>query len=176
MVELLTHLDLDTGFNVNDLECMKHPISNAGLESDIRDRSCPFITKSPWFCDFASEIVHREDVKIQHIFIPIRNLYDAAESRRRVSQNDITYGGLWHTDSYDVGKQEEVLLCQIYKLIYSISDTMIPVTLMRYPRLVRDCPYLYEKLKPILQDIPYDFFREKFRRVASPELVHKYHR
>ena len=68
----------------------------------------------------------------------------------------------------------EVLANQIYKLLFAISDTMIPVTFMRYPRITNDCSYLYHKLKPILQDITFDLFSSKFNMVANSELVHNF--
>ncbi len=83
-------------------------------------------------------------------------------------------GGLWHTRSDKPGKQEEILLNQIYKLMLVLSDVKIPVTFMRYPRIVKDCPYLFEKLKPILRDITYEYFCEAFSKTARPELVHSF--
>ncbi len=47
MVELLTHLGLDTGFNADTVTGLKDEMGRAGLEKDIRNNDCPFIVKSP---------------------------------------------------------------------------------------------------------------------------------
>jgi hypothetical protein len=83
-------------------------------------------------------------------------------------------GGLWHIKSGDSGKQEDVLLMQMYKLMLAISDAEIPVTLIQYPRLTKDCPYLFSKLKPVLQGIGFEFFCETFNNVVRPDLVHSF--
>ena len=189
LVELLTHLGLDTGFTVEDVATKKFLEARAGLESDIRQEDCPYITKSPHFCDDACEIIGREDIVVEQVFIPVRNLHAAAESRRYVSKmvasnwsffqkvrNQIrpksVAGGLWLTASTRARKQEEMLLQQIYKLALTLSKTEIPVTLMHYPSLVKDPRYLYGKLRPILSGIEFDLFQAVFTKVARPELVH----
>ncbi len=193
LVELLTMLGLDTGFSSDDIVSLqgKDEEHRAGLEHDIRKKNCPFIVKSPKFCDYSKEIIYRNDIIIEHIFIPVRDLTAAAESRRYISKIGVSKlslvarlkhmiwprkfaGGLWHTHSNKPGKQEEILLRQIYKLMLAISDTTIPVTFMRYPRIVKDCSYLFEKLKPILESMSYDFFCEVFSKTVRPELIHRF--
>ena len=45
-IQLLIHLGLDTGFDVNAIELF--PIARAGFEKDIRDAKAPYIVKSPF--------------------------------------------------------------------------------------------------------------------------------
>ena len=85
-------------------------------------------------------------------------------------------GGLWHTTQSKPGKQEEILLKQIYKLMCAISNTTTPVTLMRYPRIVKDCIYLFGKLKPVLKNVDYDPFCSTFYKVVRPELIHSFNK
>jgi len=184
LVELLTYIGFDTGFNANEIKSKKNKIARAGLEQDIRRVNSPYIIKSPWFCDYAEEILSRDDIVIEHLFIPVRDLYAAAESRRYVVENSVSQlqaikpsevaGGLWHTNLRDKGKQEEILLKKIYKLIFDVSNTSVPVTFMRYPRIVKDCPYLFKKLKPILEKITYDAFYVVFEKIVNPDLVHSF--
>jgi len=193
LVELLTRLGLETGFSVDDIESNKYKEARAGLEHDIRQKDSPYIVKSPYFCDYAEEVICREDIVIDHVFIPIRDLYAAAESRRYVEKTTISNfpfikrlkhkikqkevpGGLWYARPGNPGVQEEVLLKKIYKLMLDISDANIPVTLMRYPRITKDGPYLFEKLKPILRDIAYESFFEAFNKTVRPELVHSFNK
>jgi len=119
----------------------------------------------------------------------MRDLHAAAESRRFVTHQTVSSmsllkrihyqffpkslaGGMWHTSA---GKdQETVLLEQIYKLVLSLSKTTIPVTLLRYPQLVNDAPYLYEKLQPLVGDIDFFEFEAVFNKVANRDLVHSF--
>ncbi len=187
LVELLTHLGLETGFRVEDLVAGKDPTAHAGLEHDIRQAGCPFVVKSPWFCDYAGEVLHRDDIRIEHVFVPMRTLHAAAESRRRVelanlarrtwwgrlSKPQAFAGGLWYTRSTRPGQQEAVLLDRIYRLMLAVSDGAAPVTLMRFPRIVRDAPYLFEKLQPILSGVSWASFHSAFAKTARPDLVHR---
>jgi hypothetical protein len=193
LVELLTHLGLDTGFKPHEIESGINNEAQAGLEHNIRHEDSPYIVKSPHFCDYAEEILSRNDIVIEHVLIPIRDLYAAAESRRQVVKRHVlalpfykrlmyvlkpqkVVGGLWHTRSRKMGIQEEVLLKQIYKLVLALSDRTIPVTFMHYPRIVKDCPYLFQKLKPILGQITSETFHATFKEVVRPKWVHTFGR
>lgn len=187
LVELLTHLGLDTGYEVETLRHHRCERSRAGLETDIRKPGAPFIVKNPWFCDYASEVVDRADIQIEHVFVPMRDLKAAADSRRAVTNEAMTQmsllerlqfrfrsspvtGGLTTSD----GQQELKLMAQIYELMLTLSRTMIPITLMQYPRIVQDSSYLYCKLQPILGAITISEFDEAFAKVARGDLVHSY--
>jgi len=193
LVELLTHLGLDTGFETEDINHFKSDLSNAGLEYRIGSENCPYIAKDPWFCDYAEEVIQRKDIILEHVYIPVRDLNSAAESRRYVTKkgySELSYiekfkhlfnpkdfpGGLWHTKSTGNGKQEEVLLNQLYKVIYQLSGGSTDVTLMQYPKITRDPKYLYKKLESILKDIQFDMFQATFHEVVQPDIVHKFHK
>ena len=89
LVELLTNLGLDTGFDSNEIRLKKNAIAHAGLEYDIRDECSPYIVKSPWFCDHAEEVISRNDIVIEHVFVPVRDIFEAAESRRQVYKKNM---------------------------------------------------------------------------------------
>ena len=191
LVELLTRLGLDTGYTLERMQAKIHKVGRAGLEHDIRAEPCPHIVKAPAFCEYAEEVLKRADIAIEHIFVPMRDLHSAAESRRFVEASILSassflermnfaetrqelIGGLVGTTSAEPGVQEEILLRRIYALMLAVSDTAIPVTIMRFPRIVTDCRYAYDKLKPILGDITYDSFAAVFSESAHPELVHRF--
>ncbi len=192
LVELYTALGLDTGFAMDDLRGDKYyEGARAGLERDIRRDHCPRVVKSPHFCDLAAEIVQREDVHIEHVLVPMRDLQAAAESRRFVTESHAEQlsgtqklkqklkpksvpGGLWQTKSGEAGEQELVLLNVFYRLILSLTETSVPITFMKYPRIVKDGPYLYGKLRPTLDGMSEAQFMEAFNRVANPDLVHTF--
>ena len=187
LVELLTHLGLYTGFTVDSLEKCKSKLSRAGLEHDIRETGAPYIIKSPWFCDYVNDILSRDDIVIEHVFIPMRDLKAAAESRRVVTEQavermsflkrfqfrlfpDHIDGGLTTSEQ----QQEEKLLRQVYELILALSHTTVPITLMRYPQIASDPLYLFQKLRPILAEITFSEFEPAFRKVVQKDLVHSY--
>ena len=72
------------------------------------------------------------------------------------------------------GDQEEVLLNHVYELMLALSGHATPVTLLRYPKLVRDKAYCYAKLRPILGSIEFDDFARAFDATARPDLVHSF--
>ena len=191
LVELLTHLGLDTGFTPEILESRKYQTARAGLEHDIRQDNCPYVVKKIRFSEHAQEVLGRSDIAIDHVFVPMRDLFSAAESRRFVEKSTLSQlgfiermavaqtgeplpGGLWLTTSAEPGHQERVLLEQIYGLLFALSNTSIPLTLMRFPRIVSDSRYLFQKLEPILDRIPYERFAAAFAKAARPELVHTF--
>jgi hypothetical protein len=191
LVQLLTNLKLDTGYDSESIQKGFDENARAGLENDVRKETAPYIVKSPWFCDHADEVVKRADINLEHVFIPMRDLYSAAESRRYVTESAVSKmpllkrlknrikppklaGGLVHSRSKR--KQEEILLVRFYKLILALSEAQIPVTLMHYPKFTRESAYLYEKLKPILGTISYAEFTSIFNQTVRPELVHDFNK
>ncbi len=179
LVELLTRLGLDTGYSPEKMKLSEN--ARAGLEKDVRREDAPHVVKSPWFCDYAREVLRREDIRIEHIFVPMRDLHAAAESRRfvvaktpvdpAIRPSEIP-GGLWHTDQ---GKEQEgVLLLQLYKLLLAVSETNVPLTLMRFPRLAKEPDYLFDKLRPILGEVDPGRFRAVFDETVRPEWMHSF--
>jgi len=189
LVELLTTLGLDTGFNSRDLGSRKSALAQAGLEIDVRRQGAPYIVKAPGFCDYAPQVFAQPDIVIDHIFVPMRDLHDAAQSRRRVMDLHLAgmpwlkrlkvwlkrkelAGGLVGTRSADT--QEAVLRERLYQLMLASADQPVKLTLLRFPRLVHDSAYLFDKLQPLLQDVSFERFDRAHRQVARPALVHAF--
>ena len=191
LMQLLTSLGVDTGFTEEDLSLEKN--SRAGLEKVLllMNEDSPYVVKDTWFFFYPKEILENPDIIIEHVFIPMRDLKAAAESRRHVSKKSLqkltlidrmkvrfgrrehwTPGGLW--PSHKRQRQESLLLERLYDLLLELSKTEIPVTLMNYPRLVKDSRYLFRKLSPILENIEYDYFSRVFDRIADEKLVHSF--
>lgn len=179
LVQLLTELRLDTGFDSPKAAIFEN--CNAGMEQDIRLPGAPYIVKDPWLCERLDEILTEQDLVIDHAFVPVRDLYAAAESRRDVMRRNPELiplgdvpGGLWLTS--DPGMQESVLTVRLYRLIYTLAKRSIPVTFLHFPRLVQDPDYLFTRLQPLLQGPGVDraAFAQAFERVARPELVHAF--
>ena len=152
LMQLLTVLGFDTGFTEKDFKTLIHPVSLGGLEYDIRRYGRkPYIIKNPWICDYIDEVLSRDDIVIDHAFIPIRNLHDAAESRRRISKQGIIEGGMWACDSQEKGIQENILVKKFYHLILRLSEKNVPITFIHFPKLITDSDYLYQALFPLFK-------------------------
>lgn len=189
LVELLTELGLDTGFSSRDLAQRKSAVAQAGLEIDVRRDGAPYIVKAPGFCDYAPQVFAQPEIVIDHIFVPMRELHDAAASRRRVMDLHLAgmpwlrrmkvwlkrkelAGGLVGTRSGE--NQEQVLSDRLYRLMLATADQPAKLTLLRFPRLVNDSAYLFDKLQPLLHDISFERFDRVHRRLAQPGLVHRF--
>lgn len=174
LVQLLTELDLDTGFpkgQVIDTD------SRGGMELDIRDPQAPHVIKSPWLCDYLDEVLQGKEIIVDHALVPVRDLYGAAQSRRHVSSAASSSpssvpGGLWHTDKPE--EQERILTEQLYKLMHALAKHDVPVSLLFFPRLVNDPEYLFRKIKFLLGDVEYETFKEAFQTISRPEFVHNF--
>src|SRR6266480_1939620 len=137
LVQLLTHLGLETGFDINAMEL--YPIARAGLEIDIRDANAPYIVKSPYLRDLIDEVV-ASSTRIEHAIIPVRQFDAAAASRAHVQKvttgvadgEPEVNGGLWETDKAD--SQAGVLRLKFTKLIEALVRHDIPITFLAYPR------------------------------------------
>jgi hypothetical protein len=191
LVQLLTRLGLDTGFDSNTMEVLPaardarlgpvdfFPMARAGLEMDIRHANAPYIVKTPFLCDFAEEVL-ASPVRIEHAIIPVRQFDAAAASRAHVEKlsaenaGDETNvpGGLWDTD--EAHHQAAVLRQKFTKLIEVLVRHDIPITFLNYPRLVRDPDYLFAKLKFLLGSIDLAAFQTEFNKIVRPEWVHKF--
>lgn len=175
LVTLLTHLGLDTGFRVNDLSKAIDKNSGGGLEFSLhKPWRCPYIVKNPWFCTQADFLLQQNEFSVDHVLIPIRELRAAAESRRTASKNDSAQGGLWMTDSFEKGVQENVLTENLYNLIYYLTLHDIPFSFVEYPRLINDAEYLYSKISFLLNDISFKQFEKKFNLARNPKWIHDY--
>jgi hypothetical protein len=180
LVELLTHLGLDTGFKPKDFVHIMKSHSRAGLELDIRSETAPYIIKSPWFCGYSDEIINNPRIALDHVFLPFRDMDAALASRARVVNehppSDLKpsemIGGLMGTDSVD--EQRRILEQNLFKLLNALADSFVPVTLIAFPRLVKDPEYLYKKILPAIGKIRYPQFKASFDAVSHPEFVHEF--
>ena len=184
---LLTRLGLDTGFTAADIaRDMRRP-ARAGLERDLREPGLPHVVKNPNLCDYIDQVLARKDLRIEHLIVPLREPEGAAHSRRQVQQAALAAmpwhkrwrarlkgksldGGLWPGTQHL--PQEQVVLDRVHRLLLAVAAHPIPVTLLAYPRLVRDPVYLYNKLMPVLPGVSRLAFEAAFAAVVRPEWVH----
>ena len=177
LIELLTRLGLDTGFTVKDIEASstykgkRMEFQSLEFSTYRLSPNAPYIIKSPHFCVTISRCLKRYKINVDHLFVPIRDIKQAARSARRVFKDR---GRLIGTHSFRPGVQEAVLMRRLYGLLLNASAEMIPVTFMQFPLLTQDSEYLYKKLKPILRGITYETFADVFAVSMDQSKVHKY--
>ena len=155
LIQLLTNLGLDTGFTGDDDHV--HKTCNAGMERSLTAEKAPYILKNPDFCEKLEDALVTGNYQIDHAFIPVRDLFSAAQSRIKVSEETPRHaipkrlskapGGLWGTK--DKSAQEEILARKFFQLVYVIVRYDIPHTFLEFPRLALDPAYTYGKLKGI---------------------------
>jgi hypothetical protein len=205
LMQLLTNLGLDTGFSLeqsaideNARAGMEIPL-NLSIIKNSKPESWvpmfpgyfPYIIKDTWFIFYPNQILESLDIILDHVFIPMRDLHGAAESRRFVQKKALQKmrffermkvrlgwkelfvpGGLWPTQNKEV--QETLLAKHFYGMMLALSKTEIPITMMNYPRIIKDSRYLFQKLTPILKQIEYDKFSRVFNQTVNINWVHSF--
>lgn len=180
LVQLFSALEFETGYTVEEALSQVDPISFAGLEQPLFDPQNPYVVKSPYYAEYLMEALDNKSIKISYVIVPIRSLFEAAESRRRVTSeaskirpNPIDYpGGLTHTLSPD--EQEEKLAINFYGLIHALVKHRVGTLFLEFPRLVNDGLYCFEQLRPLLDEHGVDQkeFLSAHGSVANPHLIH----
>lgn len=179
LVQLLTALKLDTGYKDNSAVA---PNCDGGMESNLADPNAPYFVKDPWLCETLAGILEQGDVKIDHAFIPIRDLYAAAESRRDVTRRTspevfeafgpVVPGGCWPTDR--VEDQESVLSRKLYMLIETLTRFNVPTTFLHFPKLAVSPEYTFAKLMPVLPGVTFFEFKNAFQATSQPAKIHQF--
>ena len=177
LVQLRTSLAQDTGYRDNSAVA---PNCDGGMESDLKNPNAPYFVKDPWLCDTLGGILEKGDVVIDRAFVPVRDLFSAAESRRDVSRRTgpevysafgpVVPGGCWPTDRKE--EPEDVLSRKLYSLIETLAQFDVPMTLLHFPRLALSSEYTFAKLSPVLPNITFSEFDRAFRATSRPEKIH----
>ena len=177
LIELLTALGMHTGFD--RFEGFVDKDSHAGMEWDIRAADAPYVVKNPRLCDYLGAVMEEGRVVVDHAFVPMREIRDAAASRERVNALAEASGRLrpgqkapgGYMDANGRREQEIVLMEKLCGLMVTLARHNVPTTLLSFPRLVEDARYLHEKLEPVLQGMSFQMFEETFQKVSHPELI-----
>lgn len=171
LVQLLTRLGFETGFRTGKMPTDE--IAHAGLEKNVLAADAPYVVKSPLICTYAAELLTRDDIVVDCAIIPVRKLYDAAESRRSVQRqratSELVDGGLWGVSRPE--DQEAALAVRFFNLVYELSLKDVPIVFIHFPRFARDPDYLYKKLDSVLAMPSREEFDRAFGREARPELI-----
>ena len=170
LVQIFTALGFNTGFEFDQAMASTDPVSNAGLEH-LLATSAPLVVKSPWLVDSISSTLSLDEGRNSFALVPIRNIKDAAESRRRVGKiasergDDpaAVAGGLWLTT--DPAGQEMVLLEKFYETIYQFVRCEVRILFIEFPKFTRDENYLYDAFLDLWKI--YGISREEVGRASN---------
>ena len=171
LMQILTDLGLDTGFT-SSTPIDQH--ASAGLERSILSDCKPRIVKDPTLSANLRSLLITQQVVIEHVIVPIRDLEVAAASRVRVTgygKDPFRAGGLFGTRS---GTQQTQALANLfYTLFDTISEHDLPHTLLRFPRFANDADYTYEKLSFLDPSIPRERWHEVIQARTDLRLIHQ---
>ena len=161
LVQLFTFLGFDTGYT--EETCMNiDEVAKAGLEYELEEEYTPYLIKSPWFMfDVDESIEHciQHNIKIDCVIVPIRNLRDAAESRKRIYNYHLELGMDSHEAARQLGSllppydgvlQEAKLASQMYRFFKMMAEYEVPLYCLSFPKLVYDWEHCYNSLQPLL--------------------------
>lgn len=184
LVQIFTKLGFDTGFSKDEVLDKVDGISRAGLEIDPYKHKAglPHVIKAPALADRLDELLALPDFEIEAAIVPVRDLYAAAESRRRVFNLAKRAGldarkhpgSLWKTRKPK--EQEGQLAEQFFHLVHSVVRADRPIYLLDFPRFARDPDYLYDKLKPIFdaQGVSVAQVRDVMGDVVRQDFIHSF--
>jgi hypothetical protein len=105
---------------------------------------------------YLGRLLRERAVAVNHAILCMRDLRDAAESRRRVRAVRQTKrgvaGGLWGTQT--PANQEEVPAVIFFGLMTELTRYEIPTTFLEFPRFALDSEYFVAKMSPIFPKVP----------------------
>jgi hypothetical protein len=154
LVQIFTALCFDTGYDLSEAISDVDRISHAGLEHKLDEHSS-LVVKWPWLAEYFKDRAIPADLRVSFIILPMRDLAEAAESRRRVHRAALSQGknveeypgGLWLTKNPD--DQETILSKQFYETVrLSLRSNLNPI-IIDFPRFARDPEYLWDALLPV---------------------------
>ena len=161
LVRWFTALGFDTGFTEPDVAARVDPISHGGLEHSLgrtlgRGQHLPYIAKSPYFGQHLAGYLDRGELEIKCFILPMRDLHDAAESRRQVSARAALAGK--DPDKHPGGVikakqkrgQEQKLAVQFYGLLHTLVSHDVPIRFLRFPDFASGEQSLFDALEPLL--------------------------
>ena len=163
LVKLFSHLGMDTGFTDKQADSLTNNKHNAGLE--ILDLNVNIrIHKAPHFSEMIDDIV--KDYNIDHVIIPIRDLYKTAKSREINGGKNIP-GGLWKANNLEEQITHNAKI--FYKLIYDLTKNNVKYTILHFPKIVEDSDLLYNSLFWLFEEynINKDVYEKVFNNVVD---------
>lgn len=173
LMQLLTRCGLDTGYTayhepVNQAlraGCEWHIEASGEAAIKAAIDAAPYVLKGPDWCLWLKHFVRAGLLEVEHVFLPVRDLDDAAASRLAV-------GLQWYAmdvpEPQRTEQQAAILALALGRAVEACVIHDIPYTLLHYPRLVQDVRYCYERLSEGIALDRAQFYRV-FHELAQPK-------
>lgn len=160
LVRIFTALGLDTGFDRAAIVETEANLGRAGLERLINAetaREAPDVIKNPLLMNFLDDGLTQGWFKVAHAIIPVRDLVQAAGSRRSVGRAAEVRGlapkevpgGLWLVNQPK--NQEQLLARKFHHLVETLVRHRVPMTFLSFPRFALDADDFLAALGPLLR-------------------------
>ena len=182
LVQYLTAIGFDTGYSIEEALTAVDEISFAGLEQNYYARKFPYVVKSPYLTDHLGTLLAQRRMRVAYAIIPMRDLFGAAQSRRRVywelaarGLNPLKhFGTIWKTKNPN--NQESALAIQLYKIIVTLAQYDVPTQFLIYPDFVKAHDTLYACLGHILSlhGVSREESLQAYQRVVQLHLIHDF--
>jgi hypothetical protein len=144
--------------------------ANAGFETTpiaTPAGDLPYVIKSPWLSEFIEQILAQQNLTLDVVIIPVRDLVEAAASRVILQMRAMHAGSpemtnfdrTWESWGMVPGgvvfslnplDQARILAVGFHRLVQRLIDADIPIVFLSFPRLVTDGEYLFAKLRSFL--------------------------
>jgi hypothetical protein len=166
LVQYLTACGIETHLTLNPHQQLDEH-ANAGLEDyPTEGLRLPYVIKSPWLFEFVDALVERQDIAIDAVILPMRDIVEAASSRvileMRARYGDgrfvddvcqweswgLTPGGVVY--SLNPLDQARILAMGFHQTIYALVRKNIPIYFVDFGHMIEDAKYLWTALEPIL--------------------------
>lgn len=190
LVRLLAELGLGTQISKSG-ETGWVDDANAGLEDFVHHAGVdlPYVAKSPWLYEFVDEVLDREDIAIDGVIIPVRNLAEAASSRTILELQNIHRSHQWMTAEkktwenwaltpggvlYSLNPLDEARLLAVgfHHLVERLANAGIPMYLLAFPRFTQDAEYFYTTLKGCLPPgVTFETVKAAHAKLVDPDKV-----
>ncbi|WP_174973296.1 hypothetical protein [Burkholderia contaminans] len=187
LVQYLTACGLETHLSRNPDGWIDEN-ANAGLEDfPAKDADLPYVVKSPWLYEFVNELLARDDVQVDAVIVPMRDLVEAATSRvvnelrarlgREEIPNELTRWHTWGTVpggtvySLNPIDQARLLSMGFHQVIHACVKKRVPLIFLEFPRFITDGKYLYEQLRSVLAGIDSSRAMRSHAQTARPDKV-----
>ncbi|MBZ9653568.1 hypothetical protein [Phyllobacterium lublinensis] len=191
LVRCLAELGLETQIaNVGDAFWWSED-ANAGLEDFVHHngRKLSYVVKSPWLYEFIDEVLEREDITIDGVILPVRNLAEAASSRTILEMQNIHRNNTWMAGEartwetwaltpggviYSLNPLDEARLLAVgfHHLVERLANAGVPIYLLAFPRFSQDPEYFYSILKGCLPSaVTVEDVKAVHAKVVEPEKI-----
>jgi hypothetical protein len=169
LVHYLAALGLETHLSVRETPVWDVPAA-AGFE-DLpipgAPDTMPYVVKSPWLHQHIDALLERDQIGIDAVIIPMRDLAEAAASRLVIERRAIHASNRWlaeveqpwETWAHTAGgavyslhpiDQGRLLAVGFHHLVQRLVHADIPMVLLDFPRLALDADYLFGRLRRFL--------------------------